>query len=128
MTLQSFLCANPVDNLRKNILIGERFKDENDKAFLFEIRALSSREIFEIRKKAEGRKDEGYFNILVCLEGCVNPNFKNAEDIEKCGCILPEQYINKVLTAGEIQRLVSQIMKLSGFDESIEELTGKVKN
>ncbi|MDP4120961.1 MAG: hypothetical protein Q8876_07930 [Bacillota bacterium] len=68
------------------------------------------------------------FYLSIVKNHCLNPNFKNAELIKKSGCLLPEDYIQKKLTVGEIQRLAQEILGFNGFNKTINELKQEVKN
>ncbi len=135
-TLQQFLNANPVEGMTKEVVISDRFKDKDGKILKFKIRAISPSEFEEIRKRAliikQGGKgvefDSGQFNLSLIINCTVNPNFKHAESIQKLGCSTPEQYVNKVLLAGEVEELANQIRMFSGFDKNLDELVDEAKN
>lgn len=137
-SLQEFLNANPIDNLTAEVVVSERFKDNDGNILKFKIRAMTNEEFEEIRKAAtsvsfkKGKRavsfDTKHFNELVVINHTIDPNFKDAESIKKLGCISPEQYLNKVLLAGEIVELSQQIQLLSGFEVELDELVEEAKN
>lgn len=103
--------------------------------FKFKIRALNSdeytttqKECAKISKKGRTEFDSKKFNEQIILTACVDPDFKNAEEVKAAGCITPAQYLNKVLLPGEQANLVQAISFLSGFDKDLEELKGEAKN
>lgn len=133
--LQDFLNANLVDGITDEVVISDRFKDGNGKLLKFKIKAMTNREFDDIRKRCteikKGRKVEfnaQKFNIAVITENTLNPDFKDAASIQKVGCATPEDYLNKVLLAGEIATLANEIQKLSGFDVEMEDLVEEAKN
>lgn len=135
MNLQEFLAQNPVDNVRAEVPISARLQDKEGNLFKFTIKAMTDAEFEELRKRSMTVKKGGkfeldlkQFNSLIVVNNTVEPNFKNAEDIKALGCTTPEQYVSKVLLAGEIQELSRQIQRLSGFDTDMEELKDQVKN
>ncbi|MNW41167.1 Phage XkdN-like protein [compost metagenome] len=135
MSLQDFLNANPVDNLTEEVVVSPRFKDADGNWFKFTIKAMTNAEFDEIRKVAtqmkKGRKvefDAQKFNLQMVINHTVNPNFKHAESIQNMGCTTPEQYVQRVLLAGEVTTLSSKIQELSGFDIEIPELVDEAKN
>ncbi|MDR9857814.1 XkdN-like protein [Paenibacillus sp. VCA1] len=135
MNLQDFLIANPVDNLTEEVVISPRFVDEKGNPLKFTIKAMTPIEFEDIRKKAtqikKGKKvefDNQLFNLSIAINNTVNPDFKNAESIQKLGVKTPEEYIQRVLLAGELTTLVEKINKLSGFDVDMNELVDEVKN
>lgn len=135
MNLQDFLNANPVDNLTEEVHISPRFKDENGTPLKFTIKAMTPVEFEDIRKRAtqikKGKKvefDNQLFNLSIAVNHTVNPDFKNAESIKKLGVATPEEYVQRVLLAGELTTLVQKINELSGFDVEMNDLVDEVKN
>lgn len=135
MNLQDFLNANPVDNLTEEVVISPRFKDEKGNPLKFTIKAMSPAEFEDIRKKStqikKGKKvefDNQLFNLSIAINHTVNPDFRNAESIKKLGLATPEDYVQKVLLAGELSALVQKINELSGFDVAMNDLVDEVKN
>jgi len=135
MSLQDFLNANPVDNLTDEVVVSPRFRDAEGKPLKFTIRAMTSRDFEDIRKAStvirKGRKvefDAQSFNIKTVINHTAVPDFKDAESIQKLGCRTPEEYVQRVLLAGEITTLASEIQKLSGFDVEMEDLVEEAKN
>lgn len=135
-TLQAFLNANPVDDLTAEVVVSDRFKDEKGNLLKFKIRAMSSDEFEDCRKKSmstivgKRRKvemDLRKFNNSIVINNTIEPNFKDAESIKQLGCTTPEEYLNKVLLPGEIVELSSQIQQLSGFKD-MDELVEEAKN
>jgi hypothetical protein len=134
-TLQEFLLANPVDNMVEDVVVSPRFKDKDGKPLLFTIKAMTPAEFEDIRKKAtrikKGKQvefDSQMFNLSIAINNTVNPDFRNAESIKKLGVATPEDYVQKVLLAGELTTLVQKINELSGFDVGVSDLVEEVKN
>lgn len=135
MSLQEFLNANPVDDITDEVVVSRRFKDKDGNLLRFKIRAMTNRTFDDLRKRftrmGKGRKvdfDAQGFNNAVVIEHTIEPNFKDADSIEKLGCSTPEEYLGKVLLAGEITTLVQKIQELSGFDVDMEDLVEEAKN
>ena len=134
--LQKFLNANPVAGMTKEVVVSDRFRDEEGNLLKFTIRSISPSEFEEIRKKALSLKkggkeiefDTGKFNMALVINCTVDPNFKDAESIKQLGCATPEQYVNKVLLAEEVEELAQQIRAFSGFDKDLDELVKEAKN
>jgi hypothetical protein len=134
-TLQEFLNSHPVDNLIEEVIVSPRFKDSEGNVLKFKIKAMTNQKFDELRKRytrvGKGRKvefDAQGFNNAVVIEHTLDPDFKDAASIEKVGCATPEQYLNKVLLAGEIAKLVEEIQKISGFDVDMDVLVEEAKN
>ena len=135
MNLQEFLNSHPIDNLTEEVVISSRFKDEKGNLLKFKIKAMTSAEFDEIRRASmqirKGRKvefDAQKFNLKVVVNHTIVPNFKDAESIKKLGCHTPEEYVQKVLLAGEVATLAQKIQELSGFDVEMDELVEEAKN
>jgi hypothetical protein len=133
-TLQEFLNAHPVDNLTEEVVVSPRFKDKDGNILKFKIKAMTNETFDDLRKRytnGKGRKiefDAKGFNNAVAIEHTIVPDFRDAASIQKLGCTTPDEYLNKVLLAGEIATLVNAIQKLSGFDVDINDLVEEAKN
>ncbi len=135
MTLTDFLLDNPVDNLQEEIIVAERFKDSEGNPLKFRIKAVPAEEFTamqkkytKISKKGKTDFDNAGFNMEIILDYTVEPDFRNADAIKKAGCLVPKQFVNKVLKAGEVTELVKQISALSGFEDDVEDLKEEAKN
>lgn len=135
MTLQQFLNQNPVDKITKEIVVSDRFKNENGDILKFKIKAMTLSQFEDIKNKASflNKKNdlsvnEDLFNSLVVIENTVEPSFKDAESLKSMGCSSPKQYLNKTLLAGEVSTISDAVISLSGFDKTIEDLAEDVKN
>lgn len=64
------------------------------------------------------------YNPAIIIEGCVSPNFRSVELMERAGVATkdPVDLVDKLLSAGEQSLLVEQILKVSGFEEAEEEI------
>lgn len=135
MNLQEFLNANPVDNLTEEVVISPRFKDGEGNPLKFTIKAMTPAEFEDVRKRAtrilknkQVDFDSQKFNLSIVVNNTVNPDFKHADSIKKLGVNSPEEYVQRVLLAGELTTLVQKINELSGFDVAMNELVEEVKN
>ncbi|WP_025026336.1 phage tail assembly chaperone [Caldalkalibacillus mannanilyticus] len=136
-TLQEFLNANPVDNITEEVVISDRFKGNNGELFKFKIKAMSNEDFEQIRKKStivhtKGKRqvevDVQKMNNDIIIQNTLEPSFKDAESIQKLGCVTPDEYLSKVLLPGEIAELSRRIQQLSGFDRDMDDLVEEAKN
>ena len=133
--LLDFLTENPVDNVTCEFVIGDRFKDKNGSFMKFKARAMTSKEYASYQKQALKVSNKGksefdlarYYELIV-INQTLDPNFKDAEAISKASCARPEEFLNKVMLAGEIDTLADKIIKASGFNVDVEELREEAKN
>jgi hypothetical protein len=123
-SVADFLAENPVNDLQKEIIVSERLKD-----YPFTIRAMSSKELSRYNKESTKVDKEMNFSIdsdrlnnLIVFNHLINPDFRSDEEIKKAGCISPEDYLNKVLLAYEVIKIVSEIQKLSGYESEAEKV------
>lgn len=119
MNVQEFLNLNRIDGIYKEVPLSGRICGEDGKPYLFKIKALSMEEFQRAKARAarSGRGDLNGFKSSVVINGCLKPNFKDAESIKIVAAATPEEYLKKVLLAGEISRLAGEILKLSGFGD-----------
>ncbi|MFD2671035.1 phage tail assembly chaperone [Marinicrinis sediminis] len=98
----------------------------------FHIQALDGKTINRIREQAsfptkKGKQlDEEKFGALVIEKACLVPNWSEVQLVEKFGPT-PADVIQKRLLAGEIAKLTTEILELSGFSND-EEALDEVKN
>ncbi len=131
MDFQEFLNrSKSVTELTKEIVVGDRFKNEDGKDFTFTIRSLSGKQIDACREAAKkgNRFNVGEFNTKLVCEACTYPNFKDAQSIKERGLHSPAEYLNDVLLPGEIDILSLEIQKLCGYNVSVNELIEEAKN
>lgn len=128
--LQDFLLENQSDNITGEVIISVRLSK-----MPFKIRAMTGKEFNEYQQAAtkihKGKRvdfNSALFREKVIINHTLEPNFKEADFIQKAGCATPEQLLNKVLLAGEIAELSNQISMLSGFDVELEDMVDEAKN
>lgn len=134
-TLQAFLNENLVSDITDEVAISKRFKDKEGNLLKFKIRAQTTEEFADAQKYATGNYKRGKELTVdttklmsrTVIDCTVEPSFRDADSIKKTGCMSAEQYLNKVLTAGEIANLYNEISKISGF-ESMQDLVDEAKN
>lgn len=119
-TLQAFLIQAAREQQEQEVSVSRRFGQK------FKIRALSMGEWEEIQKRStdpDGARRVDSLGMLrrAAIEGCVDPNYKDAEFISGLGVNTPTEALNKTLKAGEIVKLANAVLKFSGFGESVEE-------
>lgn len=135
MTLQEFLNkGKSVKEITKQIVIGDRFKDENGKDMAFTIKTLTSEQVDRYRELATSyvkdnfRFDTAKFNAKVVIECCKYPNFKDMDSMNERGFTNSEDYMRDVLLPGEIVALSKEIQALSGYNVDVNTLIEEAKN
>lgn len=137
--LNDFLLENAeVTTKEVEVPVSKRFRDKEGNLLKFKIRPMNGEEFGKYQKqstsitfnnrKKETQFDSAKFNMMCIVNHCIDPNFKDVEFLKKLGVQTPEQAASKVLLAGEIVELSSQITSISGFDTDINEEIEKAKN
>lgn len=129
--LQQFLLQSDVSDLKKSINLGGRMKDHpitikalnGDKYNSFQTLCIENPN--SPKKRHFNTKK---FNELVCIECLVDPNLKDPEFIKAAGVPDSTTLLYKCFLAGEISTIAEQALRLSGFDNDVEEEMEEVKN
>lgn len=118
----------------KEIIISNRFQDEEGQPVPFKIRALTQEENDRITKQATRRVkvngqqadqlDSVDFSRRMVVAATVEPDFQSKELCDAYGVLDPLLVPGKMLLSGEYARLLREITALSGFEDMEE----KVKN
>ncbi|GAA3626345.1 phage portal protein [Lactobacillus hamsteri] len=107
----------------------------------FKIKSLMAGQTLELQKEAttkifnektriyDSRLDQEKLTSLYVTESVVTPNLNSAE-LQKAYGTIGDPYgtLTHMLTAGEFAALVNAVMKLSGLDESNQDVIETVKN
>lgn len=116
----------------KEVMISDRFRDENGNPVPFKIRALTQEENASLirqatrRVKVNGQPTEQLDNAdlsrRIVVAATVEPDFHNSELCQAYGVLDPLQVPGKMLLAGEYGKLIQAINVLSGFGDEGEEV------
>ena len=128
--LSAFL--HPVKtSIEKEVVISNRFLDENGAPVPFKVRAISQEENDDLIKKStkteikNGQKIESLDNVdfarRLIVAATVEPDFSAKEMCDAYGVVSPYLVPGKMLLAGEYNRLMEAISSLSEIDQVAEE-------
>ena len=111
-TLQAFLIQAAKEQSEKEVSVSKRFDQK------FRIRALNMDEWQHIQKlstnpEAAQRVDSLGMLKRAAIEGCIDPNYKDAEFIKQLGVNTSAEALSKTLKAGEIVKLANAVLKFS---------------
>lgn len=138
-SLQAFFAQNTPSEITEEVIVSERFKDENGKPIPWKVRAITEAENEQLRKAATqyvkgpgGRRvaeiqPEVYMTKVV-VSSVVFPDLKNADLQKSYGVLGAEDLLKRMLLSGEYARLVQAVQEINGFDKDINELVEEVKN
>ena len=134
--LKGFLQPSPMEET-KEVIISDRFKDENGKPLPFKLRKIDSETSEALMKRCRRKErvngqiitevDNAKYTKLLVLACVVSPNFKDPEMCDFYKVINPEDVPSRMLSIGEFSRLSDEIMKFNDFDTP-EEIENEVKN
>ena len=119
----------------KEVVISDRFLDEQGQPVPFKIRALTQEENDQITKRATRqikvngqpleRLDSTDYTRRVIVAATVEPDFRAKEMCDAYGVLDPLLVPGKMLFSGEYAKLGREIMALSGAENGLED---EVKN
>lgn len=131
--LSAFL--HPVQPEPKEVIISDRFVDDNGDPVPFKIRPLTQEENDALVKRAKRTKtvngmvqeyvDSSTLSRSIVLAATVEPNFAEKELCDAYGVVDPSLVPVKMLLSGEYANLAKAINDLSGFNANVE---GEAKN
>lgn len=120
----------------KEVIISNRFQDENGRPVPFKIRALTQEENDRITKQATRQTkvngqtveklDSVDFSRRMVVSATVEPDFQAKELCDAYGVLDPLLVPGKMLLSGEYAKLLNAITDLSGFGGAEDE--DEVKN
>lgn len=129
--LQQFLLQSDLSDLKKTINLGGRMKEhpitikalDGDKYNQFQQLCIENPN--SAKKRSFNTKK---FHELICVECLVEPSLKDPEFIKAAGVPDSTRLLYKCFLAGEIASIAENALKLSGFDNDVEEDMEEVKN
>lgn len=127
--LSAFL--HPVAPEPKEVVISDRFLDNNGNPVPFKIRPLTQEENDALVRKAKRTKtvkgvpqeyvDSSALSRATVVAATVEPDFSSAELCEAYGVLDPSMVPGKMLLSGEYAKLMQEISDLSGFKLDVED-------
>lgn len=127
--LKAFL-QPPVTGRTKEVIISDRFVDDDGKAMPFVIQAISQEENEALARKSRVEKTIGDVPVdsldnitytkrlmLACVK---EPDLKDAELCKYYGVVDPLEVLSKMLSIGEYGALSDEVMKINGMKNKKE--------
>ncbi|WP_324824987.1 phage tail assembly chaperone [Sinanaerobacter sp. ZZT-01] len=138
-SLNAFL--NPIKEENAKVVASKRFVGENGKPVEWEIRALTGEEDEVIRKKCTrsvpvpGKRGQ-YTNETdinrylgeLAATCTVYPNLNDATLQKAYGVLGADSLLKTMLKAGEYAEYLEKVQKISGYDQTMEDLVDEAKN
>jgi hypothetical protein len=132
--MAAFFRSHTRTDLQREVLISKRFINAAGEPEKFLLRAVSEAENQSLKRSAcreqDGRVylDKERYEANLIVASCLRPNFKNAQLQAEWSVVGAVDLLQKMLLAGEYERLLACVRELSGFDVRPEELKDQVKN
>jgi len=99
------------------------------------VKAMNSNQFGEYKRRSMGKIgkeglsfDSSKFNLLICAGQIIDPDFSNAEFLNKAGCLTAIDFISKKFLPGEIEDVASACLALSGYDTDQSDAVDEAKN
>lgn len=116
----------------KEVVVSNRFQDENGRPVPFKIRALTQEENDRITKQATRQTkvngqtveklDSVDFSRRMVVAATIEPDFQAKELCDAYGVLDPLLVPGKMLLSGEYAKLMNAITDLSGFGDAGDEV------
>lgn len=132
----------PVTDTTEDVIISDRFTDEDGKVQPFKIRIISQEINESLHNQASrpikkngvvigSQTDSTKYGNLLIVACVVYPNFKDSELCNYYKTKDPLDVPRRMLTAGEFNKLVKAVNRINGFnvdDDQVETLEEEAKN
>lgn len=96
------------------------------------LRGLTGKQVFSLRERCTERSDrrgakadrldEEQFNVALISAATVSPNWGDSRLLTKYQASSGEEVIKRILLAGELSALGDEVLDLSGFNTSLDEV------
>ncbi|MDN4069267.1 phage portal protein [Paenibacillus vini] len=136
--LSAFFSQNVNSEITEEVVISDRFKDEQGKPIPWKLRSMTEEENEAIRKSAQRKvKEKGMITIdtnseeylaKLVVSSVVFPDLKDADLQKSYGVMGSDKLLRKMLLPGEYAALLQKVQSINGFDKDINELVDEVKN
>ena len=124
--LYAFLHPVAPENVTEDVVISDRFRNQDGTVAPFKIKALTKGEVERIARQCRAKHPGKDFDVEIemgnrmILAATVEPDFSNKELCEAYGTLDPLEVVSKMLLYGEANKLAAAISKLSGADTVVD--------
>ena len=126
--LVDFLSLPDVSDIVEEVYVSERLGK-------FKVKAMSQEQHQDFTNRCRGKNtkkgmdfDASKFNMLIVANQVVEPNFNNAELLQKTKCATATDLIKKKLLPGEVVTIANKVLEISGFDIELVDEIEEAKN
>lgn len=126
--LEEFLSLPNVTDVVEEIYVNKRLGT-------FKVKPMTNQQYNEYVSRCTGKYtkdgvnfDSGKYNLLLISNHVIDPNFSDAEFLQRAGFTNPRDFINAKFKAGEIQDIARKIEELSGIGGNLSDKVEEAKN
>lgn len=126
--LVDFLSLPDVSDIVEEVYVSERLGK-------FKVKALTQEQHQEFMNRSKGKLkkngvefDSNKFQLLIVANQVIEPNFNNAELLQKAKCATATDLIKKKILPGEIAIIADKVLEISGFDNDLVDVIEEAKN
>ena len=126
--LEEFLALPNVNDVVEEIYVNKRLGT-------FKVKPMTNQQYNEYLSRCRGKItkdgvnfDNGKYNLLIISNHVIDPNFADAEFLQRAGFTNPRDFINAKFKAGEIQDIAEKIAQISGIGGDLSEKVEEAKN
>lgn len=128
--LSAFFAQNARRNEVCEIVVSERFVDDQGRPVPWKIRCMTEAENERIKrdcpKDKRGYPDADSYAARLIVASVVYPDLKDTELQQSYGVVGADALLREMLLPGEYARLAQKVQEINGFD--VAELVDRVKN
>lgn len=131
-SIESFFKQNSGPKDSKLYVASQRFRDKDGKPIKWELKQIPNKQMEAIKTRTRFYTDEdsrmGRFAIEATVASVAFPPLRDKALQDSYGVKDPEDLLYALLTPAELDLLKVEIFDLYGYNDSINDLAGEVKN
>lgn len=138
--LKAFLKGNAAPIADVEVIVSDRFKDENGDVVPWTVRIIRPGENDDLMKEATSSKfmprsgmyaskvDMNSYLKALAITSTVEPDLNDKDLQDSYGVLSASDLLDEMLTAGEYNEYLKQLQKINGFDVSFDDKVDEAKN
>lgn len=139
-TLRAFLKGNAAPISDVEVIVSDRFKDDDGNTVPWTVRLIRPGENDDLMKEATSSKfipksgmyaskvDMNKYLKTLAITSTVDPDLNDKDLQDSYGVMSASDLLDEMLTAGEYNEYLKQIQKINGFDVSFDDKVDEAKN
>jgi len=138
-SINSFFAQNVISNTVEEVVVSDRFKDQDGISVKWQLKAISEEENEVIRKSCTNRTkgksgqtitetDQHKYALKLAVASIVFPNLKDEALQDSYGVRGEDNVLRKMLLSGEYANLLVKVQQINGYDRDFNEQVDEAKN